>query len=187
MHAGVGKGSYTCPATRDTALTEETQVAHKAEGPSHPPLEVLYSVLSGPLALCLRTLAFQVMHKRGGGEKGGGSTFVIAMVQLASSRPPRLQTGVTSPPATEANMPRELHLHLPGSPEKGSHSLQLTGQHSFQYFAGTFRMQKTLKSHQSPCQAEPLAHLPLLSIHCQRAHQTHGQALRIQKTNSTLL
>lgn len=119
--------------------------------------------------------------------KGGGSTFVITMVQLASSRPPRLQTGVTSPPATEANMPRELHLHLPGSPEKGSHSLQLTGQHSFQYFAGTFRMQKTLKSHQSPCQAEPLAHLPLLSIHCQRAHQTHGQALRIQKTNSTLL
>lgn len=126
MQADVGE--RPCPATRQMLLSE-AQLTHKAKGPSLSPFEVL----SSPLASHPRTHVFQATQE---GEVRGK---VITMVQLAHCHPSCLQTGATSPRATEANIFSYLHLCFPRPLEEASHSQQLTGQLPFLYFAGAFR------------------------------------------------
>lgn len=118
-------------------------------------------VLSGPLALLLRTNAFQVTDREVE-EKREGRILGITMVQLASSCPPCSQTGAILPLATEANISRYLYQQPPALLRK---RLTACRQDSFPSctFAGPFRY-KTLKNHQSPFQAEPLGP-PVLPIH----------------------
>lgn len=134
MQTGVDKGP--CPTTRQTLLSEALSSHTK---PSLSPFEVLFLILSGPLALHPKTYVFWDTQEGEVEEKGGGRTFVITTVQLAHCHPPSLQTGAMSPPATEVNIFRHLHLHLSRSLEEGSHSQRLTGQLPFLYSVGPFR------------------------------------------------
>lgn len=147
MQAGVGEGP--CPATRQMLDSYTKPKTHHS-----------FRLRSCPwcgvaLLPCAQGHTLSRPHRKDRWKgKGRGSTFVITTVQLAHCCPPCLQTEAMPPPATGANIFRYLHLHLPRSLEGGSLRQPLTGQLPFLCLAGAFR-KKALKSHQSPCQAEP--------------------------------